>query len=88
MDGRVTNSRRCLEYLGRGVDASASVHIAPTCCGCPNCPHAVSAECAAAPPHAALSLIPTVNGNTVRSFSTHGHQSATNGSSRDHCLTL
>jgi hypothetical protein len=37
MDGRVTNSRRCLEYLGRGVDASASVHIAPTCCGCPNC---------------------------------------------------
>ena len=45
MDGRVTNSRRCLEYLGRGVDASASVHIAPTCCGCPNCPHAVSAEC-------------------------------------------
>jgi hypothetical protein len=24
----------------------------------------------------ALSLIPTVNGNTVRSFSTHGHHSA------------
>jgi hypothetical protein len=28
----------------------------------------------------ALSLIPTVNGNTVRSFSTHGHQSASKGS--------
>ena len=28
-----------------------------------------------------LSLIPTVNGNTVRSFSTHGHQSAAKGSS-------
>jgi hypothetical protein len=27
-----------------------------------------------------LSLIPTVNGNTVRSFSTHGHQSAAKGS--------
>jgi hypothetical protein len=27
------------------------------------------------------SLIPTVNGNTVRSFSTHGHQSAAKGSS-------
>jgi hypothetical protein len=26
-------------------------------------------------------LIPTVNGSTVRSFSTHGHQSAANGSS-------
>ena len=29
----------------------------------------------------ALSLIPTVNGNTVRSFSTHGQQSAAKGSS-------
>jgi hypothetical protein len=29
----------------------------------------------------ALSLMPTVNGNTVRSFSTHGHQSAAKGSS-------
>jgi hypothetical protein len=29
----------------------------------------------------ALSLIPTVNGNTVRSFSTHGHLSAVKGSS-------
>jgi hypothetical protein len=29
----------------------------------------------------APSLIPTVNGNTVRSFSTHGHQSAAKGSS-------
>jgi hypothetical protein len=29
----------------------------------------------------ALSLIPTVNGNTVRSFSAHGHQSAAKGSS-------
>ena len=29
----------------------------------------------------APSLIPTVNGNTVRSFSTHGQQSAANGSS-------
>jgi hypothetical protein len=28
----------------------------------------------------APSLIPTVNGNTVRSFSTHGHQSAAKGS--------
>jgi hypothetical protein len=28
----------------------------------------------------ALSLIPTVNGSTVRSFSTHGHQSAAKGS--------
>jgi hypothetical protein len=27
------------------------------------------------------SLIPTVNANTVRSFSSHGHQSAANGSS-------
>jgi hypothetical protein len=27
----------------------------------------------------APSLIPTVNGNTVRSFSTHGHQSAAKG---------
>jgi hypothetical protein len=34
-------------------------------------------------------LIPTVNGNTVRSFSTHGHQSAAKGSSRprSHALT-
>jgi hypothetical protein len=31
-------------------------------------------------PHARASLIPTVNGNTVRSFSTHGHQSAAQGS--------
>jgi hypothetical protein len=29
----------------------------------------------------APSLIPTVNGNTVRSFSTHGHQSKAKGSS-------
>jgi hypothetical protein len=29
----------------------------------------------------ALSLMPTVNGNTVRSFLTHGHQSAAKGSS-------
>jgi hypothetical protein len=29
----------------------------------------------------ALSLIPTVIGNTVRIFSTHGHQSAAKGSS-------
>jgi hypothetical protein len=29
----------------------------------------------------ALSLMPTINGNTVRSFSTHGHQSAAKGSS-------
>jgi hypothetical protein len=29
----------------------------------------------------ALSVIPTVNGNTVRSFSAHGHQSAAKGSS-------
>jgi hypothetical protein len=29
----------------------------------------------------ALSLMPTVNGNTVRSFSTHGQQSAAKGSS-------
>jgi hypothetical protein len=33
------------------------------------------------PQEAAPSLIPTVNGNTVRSFSTHGHQSAAKGSS-------
>jgi hypothetical protein len=34
------------------------------------------------PPHCtAPSLIPTVNGNTVRSFSTHGQQSAAQGSS-------
>jgi hypothetical protein len=31
-------------------------------------------------PHAPPSLIPTVNGNTVLSFSTHGHQSAAKGS--------
>jgi peroxiredoxin len=36
----------------------------------------------------ALSLIPTVNGNTVCSFSTHGQQSAAKGSSVNHCLTL
>jgi hypothetical protein len=29
----------------------------------------------------APSLMPTVNGNTVRSFSTHGHLSAAKGSS-------
>jgi hypothetical protein len=29
----------------------------------------------------ALSLMPTIIGNTVRSFSTHGHQSAAEGSS-------
>jgi hypothetical protein len=34
-----------------------------------------------APPFRALSLIPTVTGNTVRSLSTHGQQSAAQGSS-------
>jgi hypothetical protein len=33
------------------------------------------------PTATALSLIPTVNGNTARSFSTHGQQSAAKGSS-------
>jgi hypothetical protein len=32
------------------------------------------------PLHLSPSLIPTVNGNMVRSFSTHGHQSAAKGS--------
>jgi hypothetical protein len=33
------------------------------------------------PTHTALSLIPTVNGNTFRGFSTHGRLSAGQGSS-------
>jgi serine/threonine protein kinase len=37
--------------------------------------------CPPTPYKPALSLIPTVTGNTVRSFSTHGHQSAAKGSS-------
>jgi hypothetical protein len=38
------------------------------------------------PPPLSLSLIPTVNGNTVRSLPTHGQLSAAKGSST--CLTL
>jgi hypothetical protein len=37
--------------------------------------------CVCPPPAAIPTLIPTVNGNTVRSFSSHGHQSAAKGSS-------
>jgi hypothetical protein len=37
--------------------------------------------------YTAPSLIPTVNGNTVRSFSTHGQQSAAKGSSTTLSLT-
>ena len=36
----------------------------------------------------APSLVPIVNGNKVRSFSTHGQLSAAKGSSTNHCLTL
>jgi hypothetical protein len=64
---------------------SATQRCSPQSAPHPPPPHAreMGTNCAALP------LIPTVNGYTVRSFSTHGQQSAAKGSSatETHALT-
>jgi hypothetical protein len=87
-DDGLTHLRLCSAYEVRSpgpsctyatkVGAVCLVHARGVLCIVhPNRPHPptqVETNCTA------LSLIPTVNGNMVRSFSTHGHQSAAKGS--------